>query len=317
MEKTNTAYNTPKDVFLHLFNIIIFYLSIVNFILLITEYISVIFPDALSFYYNGITRAIQSSTSILIISIPVFILTSWMLGKDLKNNPEKREMKLRKWLLYFTLFISALTIIIDLIVFINNFLSGELTIQFFLKILTVLLVAVAVFGYYIWDLKRKDPETSKLPKILAWVISGVVLISIIWGFFILGTPAIQRDRRLDEQRVSNLQEIQERIVNYWTQKEKLPQNLGELEDSISGFIVPQDPETVVSYEYNVTGPLSFELCATFNASSKNPKSISPAKLRSSPALNQFGSLQQNWDHETGKTCFTRTIDPELYKAKLK
>ncbi|MDD5626035.1 MAG: DUF5671 domain-containing protein [Patescibacteria group bacterium] len=317
MEKTNTPYNTPKDVFLHLFNIILFYLSTVNFILLITEYISVIFPDALSFYYNGITRAIQGSTSILIISIPVFILTSWMLGKDLKNNPEKREMKLRKWLLYFTLFISAMTIIIDLIIFINNFLSGELTIQFFLKILTVLLVAAAVFGYYIWDLRRKDPETSKLPKILAWVISGIILLSIVWGFFILGTPAAQRDRRLDEQRVGNLQEIQERIVNYWTQKEKLPQTLGELEDSISGFIVPQDPESDALYEYNITNPLSFELCATFNASSKNPKSISPIKSKSSPSLNQFGSLQQNWDHETGRTCFTRTIDPELYKAKLK
>ncbi|MFA6146321.1 MAG: DUF5671 domain-containing protein [Patescibacteria group bacterium] len=316
MEKTNTPYNTPKDVFLHLFNIILFYLSIVNFILLITEYISVIFPDALSFYYNGITRAIQGSTSILIISIPVFILTSWMLGKDLKNNPEKREMKLRKWLLYFTLFISAMTIIIDLIIFINNFLSGELTIQFFLKILTVLLVAAAVFGYYIWDLRRKDPETSKLPKILAWVISGIILLSIVWGFFILGTPAVQRDRRLDEQRIFDLQETQDRIINYWTQKEKLPQTLGELEDSISGFVVPQDPESDALYEYNITNPLSFELCATFNASSKNPKSIS-VKSKYSPSLNRGDSLQQNWDHETGRICFTRTIDPELYKLKVK
>ncbi|MFA5050494.1 MAG: DUF5671 domain-containing protein [Patescibacteria group bacterium] len=316
MEKTNTAYNTPKDVFLHLFNIIIFYLSIVNFILLITEYISVIFPDALSFYYNGITRAIQSSTSILIISIPVFILTSWMLGKDLKNNPEKREMKLRKWLLYFTLFISAMTIIIDLIVFINNFLSGELTIQFFLKILIVLLVAAAVFGYYIWDLKRKDPETSKLPKILAWVISGVVLASIVWGFFIIGTPAVQRDRRFDEQRISNLQEIQDRIVNYWMQKEKLPQTLGELEDSISGFVVPKDPESAALYEYNITSPLSFELCANFTISSKDPKSIS-VKQKSSVLLSQRDLVQQNWNHETGRTCFARTIDPELYKLKVK
>jgi len=24
-------------------------------------------------------------------------------------------------------------------------------------------------------------------------------------------------------------------------------------------------------------------------------------------------LQQNWDHEIGRTCFTRNIEPDLYK----
>ena len=71
---------------------------------------------------------------------------------------------------------------------------------------------------------------SKIPKILAWTLSFVILASIIVGFFIIGMPAVQRDRRFDEQRIENLQMLQSQIVNYWTQKEVLPQNLGGLED---------------------------------------------------------------------------------------
>ena len=190
-----------------------------------------------------------------------------------------------------------------------------MTIQFFLKILIVLLVAAAVFGYYIWDLRRKDAETSKIPKKLAWAVSSVVLASIIGGFFIIGTPAVQRDRRFDEQRISDLQTLQNGIVNYWTQKEKLPQNLGELEDSISGFIVLKDPASDASYEYNVIDPLSFELCAAFKTSSKDFGLTSVGSKYSSmePSLYRGNVFQQNWEHEAERTCFTRTIDPDLYK----
>jgi len=308
MGNTNTSENTPKDVFLHLLNILTFFLSIVNFITLLIQYVGALFPDPLNFHYTGIANAVRLSTSILVVSVPVYILTSWMLGRDLRNNPEKREFKLRKWLLYFTLFIAAVTIIVDLIIFVYNFMSGELTTQFFLKILIVLLVAAAVFGYYTWDLKRKDKETSKAPKKLAWTVSCVLFASIIIGFLVIGTPAEQRDRRFDEERVNDLQMLQSTIVNYWTQKEKLPQDLSDLEDSISGFAIPQDPASDVPYEYSVIDSLSFELCATFKTSSQD------FGLTSVPPSSYRGDIfQQNWEHTAERTCFTRTIDPELYK----
>jgi len=257
MNNNTTVKSTPKDVFLHFLNIFTFYLGVISFITLYIQYISALFPDPLNFYYTSMANSVRLSTSILIIVIPVYILTSWLLEKDLANNYERRELKLRKWLIYFTLFISAVTIIVDLIIFVFNFLSGELTIQFFLKVLVVLLVAGAVFGYYIWDLRRKKIK-SKTPKILAWILSFVVLASIIAGFFIIGTPAEQRQRRFDEQRITNLQILQDQIINYWVRKEALPQNLSELEDSISGFVVPADPESDLVYEYIVIDTLSFK-----------------------------------------------------------
>jgi hypothetical protein len=313
MENIKTGNNTPKDVFLHLLNIVTFFLGIVNFITLWIQYVGAIFPDPLNFHYVSLANAVRLSTSILVIAVPVYILTSWMLGKDLRNYPEKREFKLRKWLLYLTLFVAAITIIIDLIVLVYNFMSGELTIQFFLKILIVLLVTAAVFGYYTWDLRRKDKETSKTPKKLAWVISLVVFISIITGFFVIGTPAEQRDRRFDERRVGDLQTLQSMIVNYWAQKEKLPENLIDLQDNISGLIVPQDPLSEEPYEYSVINPLSFQLCATFKVASLEADSVvgQPKYYYT----DFYGDFDQNWQHSEGRTCFIRTIDPELHKPK--
>lgn len=303
MENDTIVKNTPRDVFLYLLNIFTFYAGVVSFIALFIQYIETIFPDPLNFYYTGMADAIRRSTSILVIAVPVFLLTSWLLSKVMGSIREKREFKLRKWLIYFTLFISAITIIVDLITFVNNFLSGELSIRFFLKVIVVLLVAASVFGYYIWDLRRRD-MASRTPKKLAFIVSSVVLTSIIAGFFIIGTPSAQRERKFDEKRVSDLQILQGQIINNWVQKQILPQKLSELEDSISGFVAPLDPKTKAPYEYNVISSLSFELCATFKTSSKD----------FGPALRDF--FRQNWEHKAGRTCFARTIDPELYKSQL-
>ena len=310
MDNQPKLKSTPKDVFLHLFNILIFYISVIGLIRLYVTYIGVLFPDALNFYFTGLADSVRWSTSVLLIGVPVYLLTAWMIAKDFKSVPAKRELSLRKWLVYLTLFVSAVTIIIDLIVFVNNFLSGELTIQFFLKVLVVLVIAAAVFWYYLWDLKRQNLQ-SKTPRILVWLVSIFVLGSLVAGFFIVGTPADQRQRRFDDQRVQHLQMLQSQIVNYWTQKQVLPAELSQLNDSISGFLMPADPETAVAYEYQAEGPLNFKLCATFSRVSQDYGSAVTKPLM------VYDSFQQNWEHQADYTCFAREIDPDLYKNDLK
>lgn len=144
----------PKEVFLNLLVIVTLYVSVISFIALLFQYISYLYPDRLNFYFNNISNQIRLSSAALIVVFPVFIFLSWLIGKDLATNPSKRELKSRLWLIYLTLFISAITIIVDLVTMIYNFYSGDLTIQFFLKILVIFVVAGAVFGYYAWELKR-------------------------------------------------------------------------------------------------------------------------------------------------------------------
>jgi hypothetical protein len=312
MENNAIHYNvvktssTPQDVFLNLFNILTFYLSVIGFITLYIQYINAIFPDALNYYITGIGEAVRVSSSIILIAVPSYLLTAWLLAKDLFANPEKREFKLRKWLIYFTLFVSAVTIIIDLITFVYNFLSGEITVRFFLKILVVLLVAGAVFGYYMWDLKRKE-LSSRLPKILSMVLAGLMLVSVVVGFFIIGTPATQRNRRFDETRVQNLQMMQNQVINYWTQKGVLPNQISLINDSISGFVTPVDPKTNQAYGYRVVDQKTFELCADFETINDVSKTMMEGQY--------YDSFNQNWNHRAERTCFNRAIDPELYQPK--
>jgi hypothetical protein len=309
----NTVRSTPKDVFLHLFNIFTFYLSVIGFITLYIQYINALFPDALNYYYNSIAGSVRWASSILFVSVPAYIFTAWLLGRDINEVPEKRDLKLRKWLLYFTLFLSAITIIIDLMIFVYNFLNGELTIRFFLKVLVVLMVAGAVFGYYMWDLKRGNAKTN-MPRNLAISVSVLVLVSIVLGFFVVGTPMDQRRRRMDDQRISDLQMIQGQVIDYWVRKGALPAKLENLQDNISGFIVPTDPESKVQYEYIVDTNLKFELCAVF-AMANNDKDSTSFKTRAM-IYSPYDSFQQNWQHDKGRTCFSRTIDPELYKNNV-
>ena len=55
VDSTNSPRGTPKDVFLHLLAVVTLYVSVVAFIMLWWQYISVLFPDLLKYqnYYDG------------------------------------------------------------------------------------------------------------------------------------------------------------------------------------------------------------------------------------------------------------------------
>jgi len=300
---------TAKDAFLHLLSAVTIYLSVIGFITLWWQIINFLVPDKLNpqGVGSGIYMTLIWGTSVLAVAFPVHILVSWIIGKDIKAYPAKREAGVRKWLWYITLFVAAITMIIDTVMLLYNFLRGDLTAQFFLKALVILVAAAAVFGYYLWDLKEKN-KTGNLPKKIAWIAGGIILASIVYGFLLMGTPAKQRDIRFDEQRASNLQEIQNAAANYWQQKEILPQNLDEL--SVIGYVMPKDPETGKMYEYSVIGELSFELCADFAAFLSEETSNEASRYYSRPGLK---TVPQGWAHGVGRACFETSIDPDFFE----
>lgn len=292
--------------------IVTLYIGVIALITLLFQYINIRVQDPVNFYLPGALATIRATMASLIVATPVYLFMSRLIEQDMKKHPEKQEMKVRKWLLYLTLFIASLTIIIDLITLIDNFLSGELTLSFVLKVLVVLAIAVAVFSYYLWDIKRSPKQKTNVPKTAAIGVIAVVVVSIAAGFFFVGSPAYQRDLRLDDQRVGDLQGIQATVVRYWQQKGELPSALSDLNDSLSSFMVPVDPETGASYAYQKTGELSFELCAVFAAESLE----TDRHARVFPL--EYGLVQaDSFAHGAGHTCFERTIDPELHADPTK
>ena len=124
--------STAKDVFVHLFSIVTLYVSVFSFIALCFAYVDVSFPDALNFYYSGSLDVIRSSMASVMVMWPAFLGISWLMHRDAKADGERREVGIRKWLLYLTLFVTAITIVVDLITLVNYFLNGEITTRFIL-----------------------------------------------------------------------------------------------------------------------------------------------------------------------------------------
>jgi len=297
--------NVPRDLFLHLLAIVTLYWSAISFVALVWQFINKFFPDILNDFYGDASGLIRFNLSALVIVFPVFILVSWYLNRIYRREAVVRESKIRKWLIYLTLFITSLVIIGDLIFVLNTFLGGEITTRFILKALSVILVAGVVLGYYLDDVRRETP--TKLAKPFAWGSSILVMVAIVGAFFMVGSPSSARLTQFDQQRISDLQTIQNQIVNYWQSKEKLPATLNDLNDVISGFNAQTDPQTGSPYEYVVkdAANLSFELCAEFN------KEGSDQYGQVRPMSNITKGVE-NWEHPAGRFCFKRTIDKELY-----
>ena len=113
----------------------------------------------------------------------------------------------------------------------------------------------------------------------------VVLGALAGGFYLIGPPADQRARRLDAHREGDLQRLQLATDLYWTRNNRLPASLDDLA-SEAGTGIYRDPENSEPYEYRVTAPARYELCATF--------------------ANASDGRHDFWSHGSGHRCFAIT-----------
>src|SRR3989338_8602884 len=302
---------TPKDFFLWAGAMVTLYVGVVSLITLLFNYINYTFPDPLQYYSDPYSSGIPYAMASLIILTPVFMALMRIIRRNIARDSSRGEIWVRRWALFLTVFVAGTTIVVDLIVLLTTFLSGEsLTTAFLLKALVVLLVAGAGFMHFladIWGFWTRNPSQARMVN---WGVGVLVLATIAAGFFIVGTPQEARLYRVDQQKVYDLQNIQSQIVTYWQYKQMLPSTLEELNDPLYGTTVPQDPQTGESYGYERTSQSSFKLCADFNKESRGIGTSYAAPL-------ERYSGEQSWEHVTGEVCFDRTIDPERFPPVTK
>lgn len=302
MEKPKT---TPKDFFLWAGAMIALYSGVVAFITLLFQYINYTFPDPLRYYGDPYSSPIPYAMASLIVLTPVFLILMRVIRRNIERDSSRADIWVRRWALFLTVFAAGATIVVDLIVLLTSFLSGEeLSLAFLLKVLVVLLVAGAGFMHFLADLWGYWGKNPSKARMVNYATAVAVLLAIVAGFFIVGTPQQARLMRLDQQKVYDLQNIQSQIVTYWQQKQTLPSQLSEVNDPLYGMTVPVDPQTGAEYTYTRTSNSSFKLCASFNAASRGETSYAYP-------YDRYGG-DQNWEHGMGNVCFDRTIDPERY-----
>jgi hypothetical protein len=329
------------DVFAYLGIGITLIVSIVNLLQIIFAAIERKFPDVLGAYtyvdiYNSDMRM---AIATLVVVYPIYVLLSWYVAKDISKFLYKRDLPIRKMIIYATLFITVGTLIGTLISIIYTYLGGELSVRFGLKALTVFVVSLAVFGYYLYSLRRDYAVKTSVPMITTIVATVAVIASLIWSISIIGSPSEMRAKRIDGTRLSDISRIQQEVFNHFQTTQKLPLTLGELEDAFQGYSVPVDPITKNAYTYRVIQQpvvkmnyttnrkeLStngiFEICANFDTVREYDArgQLVPGKggigmSDSFYSVSNYyyeGDQSPFWNHGVGETCFKRVISGDMY-----
>jgi hypothetical protein len=303
---------TPKDFFLWAGAMIALYWSVIAFIFLVFHYIDYAFVNALSYLPpNPYDSGIGTEMAGIVVMFPAYVVLMWLIRWDIYRDRSRAEIWVRRWALILTLFVAGATVAGDLISLLAAFFTGnELTTGFLLKSLVLLLVAAGAFMHFIADYWGYWEKNEGKKRAVCTSVGVLALIAIIAGFWMFGTPFQARQYRYDEQRVTDLQSIQSQVTYYYQAKQKLPANLADLTDTISGFTAPTDPTTGQQYDYRITKPpYSFELCAAFAAASVGTQT-QYAGTPPMPVTVHTGA--DTWVHGTGTQCFERTIDPQLY-----
>jgi hypothetical protein len=300
--------NKPRDFFIHIATFASLYFTAIALITLLFTLVDYQFPDALQGYYSDpYSGPVRFAIASLIILAPLFVFLMRKLQEDIRRSPERNSLGIRKWFTYITLFIAGAAVVGDLITLLYSFLGGSLPSAFFLKALTLLAIAGAGFWYFFLDLKnfwqihKAESQYAGLGFIV--LIAG----SILLGFFVMGSPSMQRDLRLDEERRQNLDAVQMQLVSYWQGNTKLPDTLDALNNPLQGFSVPTDPETGAAYEYKKKDEHSFEICTTFAQPLAHTQG--GEYYPTMPGLTDAS----NWQHDAGHTCFARSVDTSLIK----
>jgi disulfide oxidoreductase YuzD len=345
--KNNNTMNADTktkavDVFVYLGIAISLVVSVTNLLQMIFAAINRKFPDITSAYqymdvYNSDIRLAIAS---LVVMYPLYVILSWYVARDIKKFTYKRDIPIRRTMIYTALFVTIITLIGTLVSIIYTFLGGELTVRFGFKALATFVVALTVFGYYLYSLKRKYEEKTVAPVVVTIVATLLVFWAVIWSIMTIGSPAQMRALRIDNTRLSDLSTIQQQVVSQFQTTEKLPTTLSDLNNALQGYAVPTDPVTKESYVYRVvqqpvikmnftlnrkemTTPGVFEICATFD-------NVREYDNRGMPTLDKGGMTDMMysvsnyyyegdqtpfWNHGIGQTCFRREIGPEMYYGR--
>jgi hypothetical protein len=238
----------------------------------------------------------------VVVFLPAYLGFTRVVNKMRRQSTEQTYLPLTRWLIYLSLLVSGLVLLGDLVVVINTFLEGEITVRFILKALAVLVVVGSAFYYYLLD-ARDYWLSHEQQSVWCGIGAGVLAAAIVGvGFMHIEAPAEVRERRLDEKQLSDLQEIQWRIYNHLETQAKLPADLAVLEATAP---LPTAAQERTLYRYQLT-EAGFELCATF----AYPSAVGdPYATR--PVAAPEGQLikgMDDWEHGAGEVCFLRIVD---------
>jgi len=191
-----------------------------------------------------------------------------------------------------------------LIITINNFLNGEWTSKFLLKMLTVIALAAMVFTFYLHDIRRTEVvgQKDRTTRIYFFAALVIVIAAFVTSLFMVESPQAARNRRVDERIISNFYSIESAVNSYYLEHKELPASLDQIRTNYLSSESLRDPSTQEPFTYKVSSSTVFQLCANFRTDTKNTKDVA------------YQYLPDTQRHLTGYQCLDFKIYPDNIKG---
>ena len=293
-----------REAFLHLVLFAALYAAAISGVSLLFDFINRMRPDpAMGESARASVWALRGtrwSLATLIVSFPVFLWLSRFVLREMTAQHEKTWSAVRRWLTYLTLFAAVFALATDFVTLLFFLLEGEMSVRFVLKVLVVGLVAGMACRYYLATVRMpaRVLAASRMHRAFGTVATALATVAVVLGLVVVGSPFAERARKLDERRVRDLRSIEREISRVCLGPQEvrpegpptqlarpLPASLAALaEGAVDNRPEIVDPESNLSYEYRVTGPSSYELCASF------------VKARDDDE-------DPRWNHASGRHCW--------------
>ena len=164
---------------------------------------------------------------------------------------------------------------------------------------------------------KLSPRSILFGASVTAVVAGVAA-----GLIILGSPAQERERRIDDRRVADLHGIVAATDLYWTRHSRLPASLDDLTAEPGLGINTRDPASSETYGYQALDTARYEVCATFDTESgtapgesiRTPPIVQascqgchgPGRVARTPVEDPAAAhlrLRNLWAHGGGRQCF--------------
>ena len=142
---------------------------------------------------------------------------------------------------------------------------------------------------------------SKLGTGLMVGAGVLIAATVAAAIVVMGSPGVQRERRLDERRIADLAQIEQAVEAHHREHDALPANLVVLAARPGVGLSMTDPVDGSTYVYRIEGKALYVLCARFGTDS--------AEEAGAGRRGGVYASSAAWAHGRGETCFRRHVEP--------
>ncbi len=218
----------------------------------------------------------------LAIAIPIFYFLDWLIQWKIVKKEIALSSWVRKVLLYLALVVLVIILIGASISLVFGYFDARLVGRSLGRQLVFWLVILFFSGYQFWEARRTREKTRWF--YLWWGGSLVMALAIFfWGSRVSDSPQVVREKRADQKLVSQIQQEQREIDNFYQKHGRLP------------FISDQEVKITPKVEYKRLGNENYELCASFNLPTDEDYFQNRYYYSSEES--------EKWKHSAGRHCF--------------